>query len=326
MAHGLTDSDNMMYVGAEPWHRHPNAKQLPNLATAEEAIAAAHLDWEVVKTPVTSSKGIILGTKHVLEHAETGVPYGTVGNQYIPVQNREAFTFFDSVTQDPKGPKYVTAGSLHGGTVIWILAQLPSFINVTKEDVVMEYILLTYRHDGKGLTVMKWTPIRVVCQNTLNASLGSVGRQIGFNHLLPLLAPERVEAAQDALCIARESHLEFEEIAKAMVAHKPTITQVNDVIAKLFPAKDEEKVPAQTGEIRHSVLTLFDEGKGNDLPSVVGSSWALYNAVTEYTDYYRPVNARVMDEDDTRANSILFGSSAKLKEKAFSVIADMVRA
>lgn len=322
MASGISNDNQLMYVGETPWHGY--GKQLPNLATAEEAIVAANLDWSVKKTPVKSSQGIELGTQNVLECVETGVPFGVVGNLYVPVQNRDAFTFFDAVTQDPNGPKYVTAGSLNGGTVIWILAQLPSFINVTDSDVVMEYILLTYRHDGKGLTRMKWCPIRVVCQNTLNAALGVLSNQIGFNHLEPLTSPRRVEAAQDALCIARDSHLSFEHIAKAMAEHKPSIAEVNGVISKLFPVRDEEKVPVQTGEIRFEVLRLFDEGRGNDLPGVAGSSWALYNAVTEYTDYYRPVNARVMSEIDTRTNSVLFGSSAILKEKAFAVIADMV--
>lgn len=343
---GIGDKDSMMYVGDVPWHG--LGTELPNLATAQEAIAASGLDWTVRKEQVMSftttpcplcvekdapaedcslckGKGTLYHPSEKNQgwfqtvREDFNIPLGCMGSWYKPLQNKDAFKFFDAVTQDPGGPKYVTAGSLHNGKIVWILAKLPSCIKVTREDVIDEYILLTHGHDGLHQIQMKWTPVRVVCANTLAISLGSKGAGIKFKHLGSI--DQRLNDAQDALKIARENHTMLAQITKEMVQSKPSDEEVMEVLEQLFPATGD-RVPTRTQGNRDKVLELMEKGRGNDATKVAGTWWALYNGVTEYADHYKPVIARGdKDKDEARMDSVLFGSAAQLKTLAFDLVA-----
>ena len=169
----------MMYVGATPWHG--LGVKLDNPATAEEAIQAAHLDWEVVQRPVflerredhpdrTELVFERIEGRQAVQRVDTGEVFGVFSDGYTLLQNRDAFKFFDGVVGEGQAI-YHTAGALAGGKRIWMLAKLPGELKVTNRDVLEKYVLLANSHDGSLAVHMKLTPIRVVCQNTLFAAL-----------------------------------------------------------------------------------------------------------------------------------------------------------
>jgi hypothetical protein len=106
-----------------------------------------------------------------MEQADTDEVLGVVGNDYEVVQNVNAFDFFDAIVGGKDGILYETAGALGKGERIFITAKLPDYIRIGRDDLIKQYLFLTTSHDGYGSITAAFTPIRIVCQNTLNAAL-----------------------------------------------------------------------------------------------------------------------------------------------------------
>ena len=176
MPAGITATDGMMYTGNAPWHK--LGVKLDNPATAAEAIEAAQMEWSVITKPVYARNQAggfeEVDGKRAIVRADTQEVFTIMGNGYEPVQNKDAFSFFDAVIGQGEAI-YHTAGSLYGGKRIWVMAKLPDDIKITPDDVIQPYILLSNSHDGSTALRMQITPIRVVCANTLSVALGSNG-------------------------------------------------------------------------------------------------------------------------------------------------------
>jgi phage/plasmid-like protein (TIGR03299 family) len=165
----------VMVVGEPAWHRLGTILSKP--ATAKEAIQSAHLGWEVIKQPLFAGEAEhhrIAGHFAIVRDDDwsrkKATVLGIVGESYTPVQNREAFAFFDPIVGD-EAAVYHTAGALGDGQRVWILAKLPEDIRVIGDDITQKYLLLSNSHDGNSAVQIKFTPIRVVCQNTLTMAL-----------------------------------------------------------------------------------------------------------------------------------------------------------
>ncbi len=171
----------MFYWGGLPWHG--LGTKLDGPATSAEAIKAAQLDSNVIKVPLCAvdkrgSAGVpdFFATVPEDGWGKLGCPvFGVVGKDYKPLQNVDAFRFFDSIV-GMGAAVYHTAGALGNGSRVWILAKLPSSIRVVGEDVADKYLLLSNGHDGHTAIQIKFTPVRVVCQNTLTRALKGGGR------------------------------------------------------------------------------------------------------------------------------------------------------
>lgn len=191
----------MMYTGQVPWHR--LGTQLESPATAAQAIQAAHLNWEVVKAPLyikpRRRSYAPVPSQFAMVRADQKVPHvlGIVGKSYTPLQNRDAFAWFDPIVGN-NAAVYHTAGALDDGAQVWILAKLPGEIRVIGDDITEKYLLLSNSHDGSGSVHLKFTPIRVVCKNTLTMAL-SDGTGVRVKHTPSL--PERMALADQALGI-----------------------------------------------------------------------------------------------------------------------------
>jgi phage/plasmid-like protein (TIGR03299 family) len=318
MAHGLENSNDMMYVGSKPWHG--LGVELPRLATANEAITAANLDWAVRKEQVTTRDGYEFKNRFLTVRNDTGRPLGVVSDKYEILQNRDAFNFLDELTMDKNGPKYETAGVLWGGTKVWMLANLGE-LEVVKNDAVGRYLLISNSHDGSSSIQVKLTPIRVVCQNTLNMALksGSAEHTVKVRHTQSL--ESNLKNVKDALGFITHSFEDTFEVYQALAAVTPTKEQVENVLKKLFPdTKREGRAFTQ----RERVRELSVAGKGNDNPLVRGTAWGLYNGITELSDHYNGSSSRRDDKDDYRVNSSWFGLGATFKANALQLICDEV--
>jgi phage/plasmid-like protein (TIGR03299 family) len=170
MAHELLIQDRtaaMMYVGAEPWHGLGQKLEAP--PTAEEAIRAAGLDWKVGKKPLHAREGATwyrVPERYVIvredKWGKEDCPlFATVGETYTPLQNSEAFAFFDPLVSIEIAT-YETAGALGAGERIWVLARLKENLCINNKDEVQRYLLLSNGHNAATAVRILFTVARQI--------------------------------------------------------------------------------------------------------------------------------------------------------------------
>ena len=300
------------YPGTEPSPWHNLGIELNHPKTARDAIEMAGLDYTVVKKPLDLKTGLKQGA-YAIVRTDTKDVLGFVNKSYEPIQNIDAFTFFDDLVAENEAI-YETAGVLGKGECVWILAKLPGFINVHGNDIVNKYLLLTNSHDGNSHVRVKLTPIRVVCNNTLTAALQGAG-EVQINHTPN--AVKDLEQAATMLGLADYLYEQLSAIFNGMAAKKITEEQLREYVQALVPDNEEAENSARTEKIRNSVLQLHDSGRGAHMAR--GTLWGAFNSVAEYTDHM------MLDEDSTtRLNSIWFGRGEQLKLKAFHLAQRML--
>lgn len=299
-------------TGPSPWQT--LGIELNHPQTAREAIEIAGLDYTVVKkrVDVKTASG---QDSYATVRTDTGEVLGTVGDTYEPVQNSDAFAFFDNLVGTGEAI-FETAGAIGRGERIWILAKLPGYIKVHGNDIVNKYLLLTNNHDGTAHVRVKLTPVRVVCNNTLTSALQGAG-EVHIHH-----TPNAAHDLEQAATLLGLSNSLFEQLAvvfNRMATMKITEKQLRDYVQALVPDNEEAENNARTETIRNSVLHLHDSGRGAHLAR--GTLWGAFNSVTEYTDH-------IMSSGDstTRLNSIWFGRGEQLKFKAFQLAERMMQA
>jgi len=317
----------MMYVGETPWHG--LGTKLEKAATAAEALTAAGLDWKVEKKPIFLADGKRVDGHYATVREDTGTALGVVGEVYRPLQNKEALSLMDGIV-GVKEAMYHTAGALGNGSRVWLLAKMPGYIRVIGDDITEKYLLLTNTHDGTTTADVMLTPVRVVCQNTLNAALGNNSGRQKMRHTKSLGL--RVKDVREGLGIINSMFSEFEQAAKAL-----TEVQVNSEAWKAFiqkiglmPEGDaaQQAMSTRAKNIMEEVTKLFENGRGSNLKGVRGTAWGAYNSITEYVDHHRTVRAGddARERLEARASSLLFGSGALLKEKAWNAALELAGA
>jgi len=285
------------------WHQ--MGIELNHPATAREAIQMAGLDYTVVKKPLGLKTGLKQEAYATLR-TDTGDILGVANESYEPIQNIDAFTFFDTLVAEDEAI-YETAGILGKGECVWVLAKLPGYIKVHGNDIVNKYILLTNHHDGSAHVRLKIIPIRVICNNSLAAALQGAG-DIAICH-----SPNAAWDSQQAtkmLTLSNYLHEELEVVFNRMAAKKINDEQLQEYVQALIPVNEETRHSTRAEKIRTSVLELHGSGRGAYLAR--GTVWGAFNSVAEYTDHM------MSDEDSTlQLNSIWFGRGEQLKLKAF---------
>ena len=188
--------ENMMYVREKPWHG--LGTMVTDAPSSADALRFAGLDWQVIQEPVYNARGgVVKGYKANVRDSDGSV-LGIVGDRYKVVQNADAFSFTDDLIGDDV--RYETAGSLRDGRQVWLLARMPE--RKVAGDEVEPYLCFTNSHDGSGGVKVCMTPIRVVCNNTLNVALGSAKRVWSMRHTENIR--ERLDEARDCLFRADE--------------------------------------------------------------------------------------------------------------------------
>ena len=318
MAHNLLIQNgqaSMFYVEEVPWHG--LGVKLNKPATAEEAIRAANLDWPVIKLPLSAgSKHIPVPDKFAVVRKTTQLVQksdpilGVVGKDYTPLQNRDAFRFFDPIVGQ-NAAVYHTAGALGEGERVWILAKLPGHIRVVGDDISEKYLLLSNSHDGKSSVQIKFTPVRVVCQNTLTIALAD-GMAYRVVHHADVRS--KLERAHEMLGLINERFDEMEGTFQAMSRVKMDSNRLTEYLAQVYPdSKEPEKMELIKRDRSWSEY-FFDLGRGNRLPGVAGTLWAALNGVTEWVDHRKS-----RQNENQRLVSSWFGGSYQVKARAFTV-------
>lgn len=342
MAHNLnfnnrTGKYSFFSVKEKAWH---NLGQIiQEYPTSEQAIKFTGLDYEVEKSPLfTKGAGIIENsngieiTDSALEvpnyyaniRTDNNTVLGVVGKDYHIVQNREAFSFFDSIIGGGDGVLYETAGALGNGERIFITAKLPDYIRVGNgDDITEKYIFLTTSHDGSGSITAAFTPVRIVCQNTLNASLKNMSNVVRIRHTAG--AKQRLEDAHKVMGLANILSKELESTFN----HWSKITVGDDEMKRLIqlalcPNK-ETLTHLQKGNF-DEISTLFKNtvddafayamiSESQQMETTKGTLYGAYNAVTGYFQ-----NVRSYKNNEAKLQSIVMGGTAQMKsQKAFEL-------
>ncbi len=322
MAHNLELDQNgqasMFFTGDVPWHQLGRRLQKP--ATAAEAMEAARLDYKVVKRPLKA----IIHARHFANvpnafatvRTDTNVVLGVVGSRYQPVQNKDAFTFFDPLV-DRDEAIYHTAGVLGRGEKIWLLAKLPDYIRVgPKGDPIEKFVLLYNSHDGSSHIRVKMTPIRVVCNNTLTAALSGADAEVRIKHTAS--AGDKLREAHKVLELTNQLYKELDYIFNRMALRKVTPTQLVEYCKTLVPDNAEAESNTRTENMRNHIISLHDDTKEASMHK--GNLFGVFNAVTEYVDHYSN-----QKDPSKQLKSMWFGGSGEqLKRRAYQLAESML--
>ena len=249
---------------------------------------------------------------------------GVVGKDYHIVQNREAFSFFDAIVGGGDGILYETAGALGKGERIFITAKLPDYIRVGNgDDVTEKYIFLTTSHDGSGSITAAFTPIRIVCQNTLNASLRNMTNVVRIKHTSG--AKQRIENAHKIIGLANTLSDQLQNIFNNWTTIKATDKEVRKLIQlALCPNKETLELIKKGSEdemstmFKNTVNDAFAYAMTSDTQQMDTTKGTLFGAYNAVTGYYQ--NVRNYKNDEAKLQSIVLGGTAQLKsQKAFDL-------
>lgn len=323
MPHDLATTNGqtaMMYAGETPWHG--LGTKLDEPATAAEAIQAAGLNYHVDLRPIETDEGVPVPQRKAVIRTDSNQVLGVVGNSYQPVQNHQCFGFLDAVVQDGR-LRYHTAGALGKGERVWMLAKLPGEIRIKdSDDVTEQFLLLSNSHDGSSALRVFFTPIRVVCANTLGmAERKSRGQGVSIIHKGDLSA--KVAEAQEILGFAKRFYDDLDERINRLAWHYPTRGQLETYFSMLYP--DSEGTKNRRAEnVRTELFRLFEHGRGQNIQQTKLSTWAAFNAVTEWVDHHRSTRGRTAQERASRRlESAWFGSGNRLKAEAWKLALEM---
>lgn len=312
--------EKMAYTGETPWHG--LGFKVSNDLSPAQMLKAAHLDWTVSKREMfikrkSNGQLIEVPDRFALTRDSDETPLSIVGAVYRPTQNADAISFFQRFTT--AGQMLMeTAGSLWGGRYTWALARVGKDFKLGKSDEVRTFLLLASPHvHGKSL-IIQFTPIRVVCWNTLNFALGKglKGDQHAFRMPHTHDFDEEVQKrATQALGLAVSQAETFKEAATLLSKRKAAETQVEEYfceVLKFDPAKANKK---KDGELKlPRMLPMFREAlthaPGQQLGSALGTWWGALNAVTHVIDH------QVGRERDTALKGAWFGYNTLVKQRA----------
>ena len=313
----MTDNVNSMaYVGEVPWHGH--GTKVPPDVTAEGMIRAADLDWNVEKEPIGRAKPGTSGGRYLLKRRarpghkprEKDVELGIVSDRYQPLQNTDAFKFFDPFIKQGVA-RFETAGALGTGERVWILACMPGrTIEVVPGDEVSQYLVLSNSHDGDGAVKIKFTPIRVVCQNTLNLALKNGDKAFSIQHSRTSM-PLRLDEVSTMIGMFQGVFDDAAVAFRAMVKTNMNEDRLTTYLESVLPRTDSQRESQIMPKRWKRIMNAFKLGQPTGhVRGTENTLWAAYNAVT-YDEDYRPPTAAV--SSNSRLNRVWFGDGADLK-------------
>ncbi|MDM8172963.1 DUF932 domain-containing protein [Olivibacter sp. 47] len=308
-----------------PWHGLGTILQ--DYPTSEEAIKFAGLNYEVAKSPnkqvFPSGKERFSENSFFTYRTDNEEVLGEhVGKDYEVVQNAFAFEFFDSIVGAKNGILYETAGALGKGERIFITAKLPDFIRVGRDDLIDQYIFLTTAHDGTNSITAAFTPIRIACNNSLNAALRTTERIVKIRHTAS--AHEKLKKAHKLLGISHTVSCELQEIFNSW--SKIRITDANlkrliqlalapskEALDKIFGEKQEELSTHFNKKIDAVLAYAFNNPSQID-PTTNGTLYGCYNAVTGYLQ-----NVHDYGSGENKLKSLMWGISQQQTQTAFDL-------
>jgi phage/plasmid-like protein (TIGR03299 family) len=301
MAHNLNKTNGVWSFaakGEKAWHG--LGQYVDKAMTSEEAIRLGGLDYVVEKRPLYTKSSddqlIEIPGFYSTTRVDTNDPLGIVTNRYTIVQNKDAFCFFDSII-DKGEAIFETAGALGKGERIFITAKLPDDMEVRGEKIE-KYILLTNSHDGNSSIIAGFTPIRVVCNNTLQASLNNLSNQVKIPHVSS--AESRLAEASRLMGIASKYMNQVNTIFEDMSKKRVSDVEIDEFIQSIFAPKHKENEEMSTKmlNILSDVKSFTLNHETQTTEAAYRTLWGLYNGVSGYYTHvknYSSVEKRMND-------------------------------
>lgn len=283
MAHELEileDGSASMFSGENltPWHGLGTV--VDGLLTAEEALKAASLDWTVEKRPIFFGEKIPVPGRFATVRTSDDRPLGVVGSDYKVYDNVEAFSFFDTVTDKTGEAHYTSAGSLFGGSRVFLTAKIGDTFNVAGEDAHDTYLLISNSHDGSKAFTAVTTMIRAVCNNTVTLGLSAAKTRWSLRHKVTLEG--KAQEARDALQLVYKYQSSFQDEVEKLLQVEMDTDKFKAIVSELLP--DQKR---QTEKNLDALVSIWEnEPTVIDAPGA-GNGWGAINAVTFWTDHHR---------------------------------------
>ena len=302
--------ESMFYVREMPWHG--MGRKVMEAPNSKEALGLAGLDWKVLQEPIYTEVGeTIQGYKANVRDCDRKV-LGVVTDRYKVIQNDEAFAFTDELLGE--GVRYETAGSLQEGKKVWLLARLPQEYIIAGERI-SPYLVFSNTHDGSGAIRVAITPIRVVCNNTLNLALNTAKRSWSMIHTGDI--KEKMQEAKNTLFMA-EKYMdslgkEFENLRKKKLSD----SQVVDYIETLIPV-DENSTSQQVKNakrLRDDMRARYFEAP--DLQDTGKNAYRFINAVSDFATHSKPLRMTESYKENLFAKTI---SGNPFIDKAYQMV------
>ena len=326
MAHNLnyneqTGKYSFYSLKEKAWHSFGQIsdKQL----NSREVLIQAQLAFPVRKAPhifrFRSGKEIISNSDFFTYREDTEEILGKYLTQdYHIVQNVDAFAFFDSITNG-EGIIYETAGALGKGERIFITAKLPKYIKVGNDDLVEQYLFLTTSHDGQESITIAFTPVRIVCNNTLNAALGNCSNVLRIRHTSN--AEVQLKEAHKVMGMVNTLSPMMEQAFNQWAKIRITDSEVQRLIQIAFaPNKEtlnnirDRKAEENSTVFKNQCYAAFGYAMISDSQQTETTKGTLFGAYNAVTGYFQ--NVRNYKDDDEKINSLLCGGMAQKKTQA----------
>jgi phage/plasmid-like protein (TIGR03299 family) len=346
MAHNLnynrkTEKHSFFSVKEKAWHGLGTI--IENYPTSAEAIKYAGLDYIVEKrnlfTYDTENNNADPKTEIIIPEiavpnfyanvrTDTDDVLGVVGRDYHVVQNIDAFSFFDSIVGGKDGIRYETAGALGKGERIFITAKLPEYIKVGRNDLIEQFLFLTTSHDGFGSITASFTPIRICCQNTLNAALRNQSNAIKIRHTAS--AHDRLKEAHKLLGITNLLANEMEEVFNQWAKVKITDKQVKKLVQiAMAPNKEtlqnvqkskQDEFSSVFTNMVDNVLQYTATSETQQMETTKGTLFGAYNGVTGYFQ-----NVKRYKDTETKFKSIMTGNALGKAQATFDLCKEFAK-
>lgn len=277
--------ETMFYTRVAPWHGLGTCVE--NAPGSQEALKVAGLDWKVVQKPIFTEEGQLVGGFKANIRDRDNQILGVVTDRYKVVQNEEAFAFTDQLLGE--GVTYETAGSLQGGRRTWIQAKLPQRYIISGDEIT-PYLVFMNSHDGTGAIKAAMTPIRVVCQNTLNLALSNAKRSWSANHVGNING--KLDDARYTLLYADKYMAELGRSIDRLNQIRLSDQKVYEYINALFPLADNA-----TEQQKKNLLRMKEDVKARyfeapDLKHIGKNGYRFVNAVSDFATHSKPLRER----------------------------------
>ena len=282
MAHEV---ESLMYTSNDkngrfvPWHGLGTPVQ--ESPTSADALRLAGLDWRVEAKPIYTNDGIkIPGYVANTRDSDNSV-LGVVTEKYKIVQNEDAFAFTDSLIGGDV--RYETAGSLRNGKSTFLLAKLPD--KKILDDDFGQYLCFTNTHDGSGAVKVMMTPVRVVCNNTLNLALNTTKRMWTCKHMGSM--KDKLHEAEETLGFASKYMDNLAVVAERLANVSLRDEEIQAIVAELFPmdenSSDRTKANMQKAKQEFMVAYYMP-----DIAKFRNTAWGLLNATSDWMSHTSP--------------------------------------
>jgi phage/plasmid-like protein (TIGR03299 family) len=308
--------ETMAYAGATPWHGVGTTLEEADLYDWPTVCAKAGLDWKAELVPLVTADTQAKVENKAVRRTTDGRILGVVGARYTVLQNQDAFQWFTPFLEAKEAALH-TAGSLRQGSRIWVLAKLNRDpLVIASGDEIEKYLLLSHSHDGSLAVRVGFTPVRVVCSNTLAmAHSRDASKLIRLKHTKDI--HENLATIRETMDLANQQFEATADQYRLLARKSINQADLSRYVKTVLGVKHDQEPGTRMRNTIAEVVALAEAGKGNNLPSVSGTYWSAYNGVTEWLSFERGRN------QENRLNSLWFGDGAAMNNHALQMALEM---